>query len=136
MGKYVYAVLLALLIEFGLFLFGGTEYANSSLFAIINEPILILKNPFYLVIEAAIAIFIGAKIVPGNFIELNTYGVYAGVAFVSLTFLLSIVHLWSFMNAQIGSAISESFAQIVTAVVVIPLVVFYAVSTIEWVRAN
>ena len=135
MGKFMYAVLLMFGIELSLYLFGGTDFSNTLLFGMLFNPASIWTNAFYLVITAAIAIAIGATIIPGNFVQLNTIGLYAGIAAVLITFLASAVHLWSFINGSLTELSIES-AQIVATVIVAPLIIFYIFAVSEWVRAN
>ena len=136
MGKFIYAVMMVFSIEFALYFFGGSQFSQTSLFGILFDPTTILSNPLYsTVILVTLAAFAASVIIPGNFYQINIFALYAGIMVVFITFSLSIVHLWQFMYGQL-SAISVDFAQPITILIVSPLLAFYLITGIEWVRSN
>jgi len=135
-NKLIYALLMVLIIETCLYLFGGTGTANSSLFNWITDPSnLTLKVGFYGIIIIALGIFTGSSIVPGNLWTINNAGVYAGVAIIIITFLVNIGHLGSFIIGQTES-LSSAFTTILMVFIVAPLAVFYIVTVFEFARSN
>ena len=135
-GKFIYAIIFVMIIEVSLYVFGGTTYANSSLFSIIDNPSQIYTNPFYIAIGIAVAVFAGSQIIPGNLWNINVYGVYAGMAIPALTFFVSIIHLWTFAAAELTDVMGLGMAHLVVGITMIPIALFYLLAVAEWVRSN
>ena len=135
MGKFVYAVLMVFIVEMALWLFAGTEYSQSSLFAIISNPSTLLSSPFYILITVTLAAFAVSAIIPGNIYQVNVYALYAGIATVLVSFSISIVHLSQFIYGEL-SGLTTEFALPITILIVAPFLVTYIFATVEWVRSN
>ena len=136
MGKYVYAVMMVFTIEFALYLFGGTTYSSTSLFGILFNPSILLSSPLYIAITVALAAFAASAIIPLNTFQINIYALYAGLAAAFISFSLSIVHLWTFINLQLSGALTIQMAQIIATLITAPFLAYYLISTAEWVRGN
>jgi len=134
-GKYTYAVLMVFAIEFALWLFVGTSYSTTSLFGILFDPTTILSNPLYGVMLIALAAFAASAIIPLNTFQINIYALYAGLAIPFIGFSLSIVHLWTFIYGEL-SGITTQLALPITALIVAPILTYYLISTVEWLRGN
>ncbi|GAG57368.1 unnamed protein product [marine sediment metagenome] len=135
MGKFTYAVLMVFLIEMALWLFAGTEYSQSTLFAIISDPSTLLSNPLYILITVTLVAFGAAAIIPGNLFQVNIYALYAGLSAIFISFSVSIVHLWQFIYGEL-SGITIEFALPITILIIAPFLVTYILATVEWVRSN
>ena len=135
MGKYTYAVLTVFLIELALWLFGGTSYSTTSIFDVLLDPSTLISNPFYIAVIAALALLGVSAIIPGTFIQINIYALYASLAGIFLSFSISIAHLWIFINGQLTD-MSSQFALVIPTIIVAPFLLFYLISTVEWVRGN
>lgn len=135
MGKYTYAVLMVFAIEFALWLFAGTSYSTTSLFAILFDPTTLISSPLYIAITVALLAFAASAIIPLNTFQINIYALYAGLATAFISFSLSIVHLWTFVYGEL-SGISTQLALPITTLIVAPILTFYLISTAEWVRGN
>ncbi len=135
MGKMVYALASIILIEALLYFFGG-GYSHTSLFSIILNPYsLTLSNDWYLLVRAAIwAISIGF-IIPGTFIQINIYSLYAGVSAVALTFVFTLVNFALYIN-NVLSPFSPTLSKIIMICLIAPLFIFYFTSVLEWIRQN
>ena len=134
MGKFVYAIMLVFFIEFALYFFAGADYAQTSLFGFILNPS--DSSVFYVLLYAAIFALGTVGIVATAFFQINIYGVYAGMAAVLLTFFMSIVHLVGFLDSSLASKISPEFSLFIISLISAPLIIFYLIATIEWVRSN
>lgn len=137
MGKYAYAVMMVFSIEFALWLFGGTNYSTTSLFGILFDPTTLESNPLYsTIIIVALAAFAASAIIPGNLWSINIYALYAGIAVVFIGFSLSIVHLWQFVYGELSGMLTIELATPITILIIAPILTFYIITTVEWVRSN
>ena len=134
MGKVIYAVMAAFVIELALFLFAGTTYAKTSMFSLLQDPSGFVSSSFYLLFSVALVAWAVSTIIPGNLWQINIYALFAGVAIVFLGFVANIVHLWVFINGELSGVVTNSwvFASIVT----FPLMLYYMIAVTEWVRSN
>ena len=66
--------------------------------------------------------------------QVNALGIYAGLCFILMSFVMSIVHLGTFTSG----ALSEytDIAPILTAIIIAPFMVAYVLATAEWMRSN
>ncbi len=135
MGKFVYAILTAFAIEMALWLFAGTSYAQSSVFSLLANPSILTSSAFYLLLVGALAAFAASAIIVGNIWQINVYALYAGVAAVMITFGLNIVHLFIFIQGEL-SGLTPEFALPITMLICAPLLLYYLIATMEWVRNN
>jgi len=135
MGKYAYAVIMVFSIEFALWLFAGASYSNTSLFGILFDPTTILSNPLYIAIGVVLLAFAASAIIPLNTVQINIYALYAGLAVAFISFSLSIVHLWTFIYGEL-SGITTQLALPITTLIIAPILAYYLISTVEWVRGN
>ncbi len=135
MGKYTYAVIMVFAIEYALWLFAGTSYSQTSLFGILFDPTTLISNPLYIAILVALAAFAASAIIPGNLYQINIYALYAGLAAAFISFSLSIVHLWSFIYGELSGRTIE-LAGPITILIISPILIYYLISTAEWVRSN
>lgn len=134
MGKFIYSVMAVVMIELSLWLFAGSEYANTTVFGFLFN--ISELNLFYLAIYGAIALTATIGIVASSVAQLNIYGVYSGVALAALTFFLSIAHLYSFVYGELSAVLSIQFAQILAILITAPLLITYSLAVMEWVRSN
>jgi hypothetical protein len=132
MSKFTYALLSVVVIEFALYLFGGTTYGNSTVLSLILNP------------DASNALWIGAVallataavgIVASAFFQINTFGVYAVFGTTALTFGYTIFNLFKFVNGQLSDIGVQSAMQI-SSIIIAPILIFYLVSIVEWARSN
>lgn len=135
MGKFIYALIMVLFIESGLYFFGGTTYENTSLFNMIFNFGGSGSSTLYIIMLSAIAGIAATTIFVGTFNNINIYAAYAGVIAVLITFFLSIMHLAQFTYGQL-SDFTPQFAQLITMAIVGPIGIFYLVASMEWVRSN
>ena len=135
MGKYAYAVIMVFTIEFALWLFAGTSYAFTSLFGILSDPTTLISNPLYIAIIITLGAFAASAIIPLNTFQINIYALYAGLAVAFIGFSLSIVHLWQFIYGEL-SGITTQLALPITTLIIAPILTYYIISTVEWVRGN
>lgn len=139
MGKFTYAVLMVFSIEFALWLFAGASYSTTSLFGILSDPSTLLSNPLYLIVIlgalSTFALAIAVPIVAGTSVQFNLFALFAGVSAVFITFTMSIVHLWQFLYGEL-SGITTQLALPITILIVSPILTYYIISTVEWVRSN
>ncbi len=134
-GKFVFSLILVFLTELALYLFAGQTSSNTAIFTMILDPSSIVNTTFYLVIAGALTVFAFSKIIPGTFLNVNMYGVYAGIVAVTLTYIMNLVHLSAFIQAQL-IPINPTLALVVNALVCGPLFFLYLIATMEWVRFN
>ena len=135
MGKYAYAVIMVFSIEFALWLFAGTSYSSTSLFGILFDPTTLLSNPLYIAIGVTLLAFAASAIIPLNTFQINIYALYAGLAVAFISFSLSIVHLWQFVYGEL-SGVTTQLALPITTLIIAPILTYYIISTVEWVRGN
>ena len=134
MAKMLYALLTVFSIELALWWFGGTTTASTSLFSLLSNPS--STSTLFVVFIAAIGTLAAGTIVASAFYQINIFGVYAGVAGISIYFALSIMTFFNFIHGQLSSLGSETFAVPIAAIIVAPILLMYIVSTMEWVRSN
>jgi len=135
MAKIIWAVLTAFAIELAVYLFGGSDIANSSLFSLLLNPSSISTASLYLIIKAAMVAIGASTIIIGTFYNINIYGIYASVAAVLLTFALSIADFWRFLNGQLVS-LQVANSSIIATIVTAPLILSYLIITLNYVRSN
>ena len=134
-NKLVYALVMVLIIETCLFLFGGTGTANSSLFTFVTTPSAFTTGIFYVAIFALLLVFTGSSIIPGSLWTVNTVGVFAGLSILVITFIVNIGHLGSFIIGQ-TEGMSAAFTTILMVFLVAPLAILYIVTVFEFARSN
>lgn len=136
MGRsMVYALTLAMVIELALYLFAGSSYQNTSLFGIIQDPSTLAGNPWFIGAIAVLTSIAVAKIIPGNFFNFNQFAIYSSLAVIFLSFAITIVHLWQFVNGQLamyGLTSGKWIASLIT----LPLLIFYFIAVFDWVRGS
>ena len=137
MAKIVYAVLSAFAIELALFLFGGNTTVTSKLFGLLIDPSGIATNGLYIAISGALILIGATSIIIGTFYNINIYGIYAAVASIFLSFVLILVHLWTFIDGQLseGSVVVAQHSMIAT-IIVAPLLITYMIITLDYVRGS
>ena len=138
MGKFVYAVLTAFIIELALYLFSGTTYGTTSIFNLIMNPTSLTSAAFYVTLVFAITVFAASTIIPGNFIQINIYALYSGLAVSLISFTASIAHLWVFTHGQLTGlgGMAEADAVWIASVITAPFLMFYMLAIAEWMRSN
>ena len=134
MSKYVYALIVVFIIEFALWIFAGTTYANSSLFNFVTNPS--TTSPFYTTLYLAIIGLSAFTIVASAFYNINIYGVYAAIAAVFLTFFMSVIHLSEFVYGELSASLSSEFATIISMLIIAPFAITYLLATVEWIKGG
>ena len=137
-GKFTYAVMLVYFIELAMYMFGGPEAGATSIFNFLFNPSTILSSPLYAGLLIALGAISISAIIVGNLWSVNIYALYTAVVLIAITFVLSIVHLWQFLDGEFASItiLDPITSQIILAVVISPLVWFYLTAVLEWVRGN
>jgi len=135
MSKITYALLTVFVVEFCLFYFAGQNTSSTSLFALLSNPSDITSNALYVLIFIAIGVFAASVIVPGGIVQFNTYFAYAGVAAAAVTFIVTLAHLYTYINTELAGY-SVIMAQFIAIIITAPLIMFYLIAMIEWVRSN
>lgn len=145
MARIVYALVLVFVIEAALFFFAGTTYTTSSLFNMFSNPADILNNPLYLLLAGAITLMVASQIIPGNFFQINIYGVYASMIVIIITFVSSIFRLATFMHGQLApmfgcnpytGILTCSPSAFIIMILTVPIGIVYLMACIEWMRFN
>ena len=138
MARYVYALLTIFIIELALWLFAGTDYSQSALFSLLSDPASASSSSFYLKIKLALQAFGAAAIIAGFIFSKNTAGIYAGVAGAFLTYAFVIADLYKFIFGQLTERLgtADPFALTITSLIVAPLLLYFLMATLEWVRSN
>lgn len=137
MGKFTYAVLMAFAMELSLYFFGGVNYSQTSLFSVLLNPSNLSSSSLWATIKLAVAALAAAQIIVGNFYQINIYALYALVIGVVLSFALAIVNFSSWMLAEVSGIVnSPEIANFVTAIFMAPLLLYFIIACLEWVRAN
>lgn len=137
MGKFIYALLMVSIIEIALWFFGGFDDGVTSLTSVLLNPTSVSGGLFYIgIVLSLVTAFSVSAIVPGNTFSWTFVSVYAVTAGLLVTFGLSIVHLATFMQRQLEGLISTDLTQFIITITVGPLIVFYFISCLEWIRGN
>ncbi len=136
MAKIVYAILLVFFIEFALYFFGGTTYSQTSLMSMILNPESITTTPLFIGLLVILGAFAAAVIIVGNFYNINVYALYASMIIIFISFITSLVHLYSFVGGALSAKLSAELVQLLQVVFIGPLIIFYIMSCVEWVRSN
>lgn len=122
MAKIVTSLILIVMIEIALYMFGGAEYANTSLFALLQDPSNLSQLPFYNLIFASIAGLGTAAIITGLIFQKTDIGFYVLVASAFVTFGAAIVKLWIFVNASLAEYIGTT-SQVATGFICAPILI-------------
>lgn len=137
MGKFVYAIMTAFMIELALYLFAGFDVNKTNIFAILFNPAVLEFSVWFVAIIAALGFIAAVVIVPGLLVQFNIYAFYAGVITASISFALSISHLYSWLYGEFSTLMtSDSLAQVICIMIVSPFLLYYIIACMEWVRAN
>ncbi len=135
MGKMIYALMTVIIVEMALYFFGGTTYASTSVFSLLQNPENLTSSTFYDLFVVALAVFAAATIIVGNFYQINIYGVYAAIGAAVLTFAISIVNLYLFVYGRL-SDLTADFAMMISIFIIMPILLTYILAIVEWVRSN
>jgi len=137
MGKLTAALLIVFLIEVSLVFFGGTTYAQSSLYSFLMNPTGFSASVFYLLMAAILAVSALATVVPGAFYQVNQWALFAVAGVSLITFVANITHLWAFINGQLVGIFSNAqMGGLIASLIAAPLLIFYIVAIVEWTRQN
>ena len=136
MGKYIFAVLTVFAVEFALYLFGGQNISQTSLFGILFNPSGIGSNALYIAITLAVTTFGVASIIPGNIYQNYISLFYVGIVAIFITFALSLSHFYVFIYGELQPLLTDDFARAITILITAPLLAFYIMSSLEWIRGN
>lgn len=137
MGKFIYALMMVVVIELGLWFFGGSGLSRTFITEMVMNPSSAYSSAFYiLVVAALIGSFAASQIVAGNTFTWAFYAAYASAALVLVGFAWSVVHLAMFINVNLTGLIDADLTKLIIAVVCGPLLGFYFVAVLEWIRSN
>jgi len=145
MAKLYAALMLVFVIEVALVVFGGTDYPQSSLFNLLTSPEIFSSSGFYLIMLGILTTAALAYIVPGSFIQVNQWALFAAAGAVTITFGVHISHLYSFLSGQLTSimdpgasctAFSSCTGNLIAVLITAPLLLFYIITVVEWSRNN
>ncbi len=136
MAKIIYAIMIVLFVEFAMFLFAGTTYAKTSLLSMILDPSAITSTVFYVAIFAILATFAGSVIVSGNFYNINIYALYSAMIVIFIGFIQTLVHLYVFIGSSLQTSLTPEMIQVIQVIFLGPLLIFYLVACLEWIRGN
>jgi len=137
--KFWMAIMLVVLIESALYFWAGTGVAKTSLFTLLLNPLSISTTVFYGVIFAAMTIFAASAIIPGSFVNINIYALYAGIGLVLITFIEHLGHFYTFIHGELATIASLEATMVATLLeflIMAPLIIFYLTAMAEWVRSN
>jgi len=140
--KFWMAVVLMLVIESALYFWAGSGVTKTSLFTLILNPLTF--NPtatgtFYGALAIAMGIFAASAIIPGSFININIYALYAAIGLVILSFIMHLGSLFTFIHGELGTMPgleATSLIVLIEFVLMAPLIIFYMTAMAEWVRSN
>ena len=136
MVKLTAALIIVFVIEVALVFFGGTSYNNSSVYDFLINPTSFTSSAFIIMMTLIVVVAGAAYIVPGTFIQLNQWALFATAAALMLTYALSITHLWAFLAGQLGSIFDATFGNLIASLICAPILIFYVITIIEWSRNN
>lgn len=137
MGKIMYALLMVFSIEFALTLFGGQNIVSTTLYDFVSNPTVIKSSAIFAAVIIALGLFAKAVVTPGQYAQVNLFAMYAGLAIVFIYFLYSIVHLHVWLVGQLSTLMaSQQLAGFITTMITAPLLIFYMIAVVEWVRSN
>ena len=134
MAKLLNAIIMIVVIEIGLLLFQGGDISATALLGL-KVTVLGMDVSFITLIGGAIAGLIGLGIFVGTFSTTVTFAVYAGPAAAFLLLVAVIIQLGSFINAELATDYAM-IAALIQYIIIVPLVIYYAIAVIEWVRSN
>lgn len=134
MGKMTGVILMAFAIELALALFWQTPTTHTSLYTYLTNPSDTGSNPLYNLIYDNIGkIATLSAIIVGFFFILRVEVAYAGVAIVFFAFVAQIAQLWNIIRSQAWFPDPQS-AAIVATICVAPLLVFYMITCLDYIR--
>jgi len=145
MAKLYAALILVFVIEVALVTFGGTDYPQSSLYGFLSAPEAFSSTGFYIAMFAILVSAGVAYIVPGSFVQINQWALYAAFGAIAITFGVHISHLYSFLNGQLTSimdpgvvcgTLSKCTGSWIAMLITAPLILWYLITIVEWGRNN
>jgi len=139
-----YALTTIVIIELGLYLFGSPDYSKTSLFALMLDPPLVTTSAFALLFATSTFLFLASAIIPGQYVTLNIYGVYAAIVSQIITYISVISQLIGFVNGQlrglfltcVNAGTGVCPAPLITMIFTAPLIIFFIITTVDWIRSN
>ncbi len=135
-SKLTYAILLIFILEVAMYLFAGTEYSNTSLFGMILGEGSILSSALFTSLLLIIGGIAAATIISGNFININIYAIYAAMIVVLIKFVQTILAFGNLITSELETVLSPEMMLAVWSILIGPLIIFYVISCIEWIRSN
>lgn len=135
MGRVIWGLIMVFAMEAGMYIFGGSSYSQTSLFYLFNDPTTFVSSSIYTAMQAVLVAVALAGIFIGSFIYKSETAEYAGFAALMLTFFFSIVHFWSFINAQLSGYLSEN-SWIVTSLILAPVMITFLMIILEYGRGR
>lgn len=132
MSKLVYAVMSVVILEFALYLFGGTTVQNTTLLGLLLNPT--ESNLLWVAFIAAVSLGI-TSIIASAFYQINTFGIYAILVGGIMTFGVTIFNFYTYIRGALTDY-GLSSAPILASLAVMPLLIFYVAALLEWTRSN
>lgn len=134
MGKLTTALILVLFIDITLFIFAGSDYSFSALFNLARDPSDLASNNVYKTFLKIATLATVAGIFAGLILQKYEVGVIALIVATLITFTLSIVNLWIFLDASFSEIIGSNVSWLGASILTIPLLIFYLVTMLEMIR--
>lgn len=134
-SKFTHVLLMVFLVELAMYLFAGTGYTKTPLFNLLTEQLGFFNNPIYLNVVSGIGLFAIAAIFVGTFFQFNINAIYASLAALTVTYIFALVQFWALINSQLHVN-SPELSLLIPTFIVAPLLIYYVVATMEWIRGN
>lgn len=153
----VYAIIVLMMIETTMFLFGGgagdsgcnfnsttEEYittngtvGQSSLFyATYCQNNDITHTGWFTTLKYTLLAIGASTLILGTFFSLNIYGIYAGLSAVFFSFLMSFYNFYVFINGSLDGVLDPGIAHFISFLLCMPLIIGYLMIVMEYTRSG
>lgn len=138
MGKMTYAIILAVIVELSLWLWGAPQ-PFSPIFTWLFHLDTFYASIVWGIILASMLVVATSSIVPLGNVFFNVYGMYARIAVALIGLGIPIISLAAFINNALSGIAGigiGSFGWIISALICSPLIIAYTFLTLDWVRGT
>lgn len=133
MGKIVYTLLIAFVVQLALITFAGQDIPTSALYTFLTNPVEWDNSLFISAINDVLLILGGAAIIAGLYFIRNEFILYLGLGAIFFSFGISLYNLWQFIAQQ---ALLGQGAEFVATIVIAPIILLYIVTIFDFARGK
>ena len=135
MARLIYAIMVLIACELTLYLFGGQNGQNSSIFALFLDPSDFGHSQFYLIVFGALTVTGAVTIILGTIFTSLPHLLYIATSAFLIAFVLRIVDFWAFISNSLSAAGIQS-ATLISSIFVFPIALLYMLTAFDYLRGG